>query len=136
MAITSLRCGHTAIYEPRPTVGAEVYCRRCNAYTKVAISVDEWSWHCPACHYSRSFGADEAGTYHSARRHQRKHHHVVLVRKGYDVKDTMGPEGQNELSVAEERIQWVKQTGHQSSLKALVEKTIVQSGRSTMDRQG
>ena len=126
--ICLLRCGHSAYYDnPSPKSGDEVYCRRCQAYTKVKASAQEWAWHCPVCHHTRSHGADEAGARRSGRTHQRKYHHVVVLRKGYETVELLGPENQGELSVAEERIEWVK--AHQGPLKALVDKVIVQNGR-------
>lgn len=121
-----LQCGHTAYYDPEPSPGDEVYCRKCRGYTRVRIAEREYSWHCPTCHITRRHGADMDGARHSGRRHQRKCHHVVLLRKGYDTVEIIGPEGQGELSIAGERIEWVK--GHQGALRALVDKHIVQNG--------
>lgn len=115
------------MFDPQPEAGSEVYCRRCAKYTEVAVSTVEWSWHCPADHSTRKFGADEAGARKSGRTHQRKHHHVVLLRKGYEVVEVLGPEGQGELSFGGERIEWVR--AHQGPLKALVHKTMVQNGK-------
>jgi len=130
--ITLLRCGHTAHYDPEPKPGDEVYCRRCGNYTKVKTAHQEYSWHCPVCHTSRPFGADKDAAYAAARRHQRKYHHVVSVRQGYTQVGVVGPEGEQELSVSAERIQWVRQ--HQGGLRALVDRQIVQGGQSTKDR--
>lgn len=127
-AICLLRCGHSAYYDPRPKTGDEVYCRRCAAYTRVKAASDEWAWHCPVCHTTRPHGTDEEGCRRSARTHQRKYHHVVVLRKGYDTVELVEPEGQGELSVAGERIEWVKP--HQGALRALVDKVIVQRGQS------
>lgn len=123
-----LQCGHTAYYDPEPAPGDEVYCRRCGKYSRVKVAAQEISWHCPTCHMTHRHGADKDGARHSGRRHQRKYHHVVLLRQGYTTIEVIGPEGQGELSVAGERIQWVKD--HQGALRALVDKRIVQNGQS------
>lgn len=129
--LTLLRCNHTAEYDPTPELGDEVYCRKCGDYSIVKLNTAEWRWRCFACATSRRFGADETEVYRAARRHQRKYHHVVLVMRGYEVKGTVGPEGQGELSVGEDRIQWVRQ--HQGALRAVVERVIVQRGQSNVD---
>ena len=126
-----LQCGHTAMYEPQPKKGEDVYCRRCNDYTKVKASSQEYAWHCPVCKITRPHGTDKDGARRSGRTHQRKYHHVVVLRRGYDTVEVIGPEGQGELSVVEERVEWVRATGHQSTLKAMIEKVIVQNGQST-----
>jgi hypothetical protein len=118
-----LKCGHTAYYDPQPKIGDEVYCRRCRDYTKVRTSMQEYSWHCPTCHYTRPHGTDELEARRAGRRHQRKHHHVVVLRRGYDTVEILGPIGQGELSIAGERVEWVRR--HQGALRALVEKRIV-----------
>lgn len=124
-----LRCNHTAHYDPEPEPGDTVYCRRCLGYTQVKLAVQEWLWKCNVCHTARRFGADESGARASGRRHQRKYHHAVLLKHGYDVVCMIGPEGQQELSVAAERIQWSR--GHQGALRAAVEKVIVQRGQTS-----
>lgn len=131
--ICLLRCGHSAYYDPAPRIGEEVYCRRCNAYTKVKAGSQEYAWHCPVCKITRPHGTDDIGARRSGRTHQRKYHHVVELRKGYEVVELLGPEGQGELSVAEERIEWVKTSGHQSALRALVNRVTVQNGQSKVD---
>lgn len=131
MAMCLLRCGHTVHYDPVPEPGDTVYCRQCSRYSRVKVASQEWWWKCPACHTSRRFGADEETARGSARRHQRKYHHVLVLRHGYDTVAVIGPEGQQELSIAGERISWV--ANHQGSLKAAVEKAIVQRGQSTKD---
>jgi hypothetical protein len=129
--VSLLRCGHTAYYDPEPKPGDTVYCRRCNGYTKVRTSSQEYSWHCPTCHISRPFGTDELEARRGGRRHQRKYHHVTVLRKGYDTVEVLGPEGQGELSVGQERVEWVR--AHQGGLRAIIEKTIVQRGQSKVD---
>lgn len=119
-----LKCGHVAYYDPEPSPGDEVYCRRCQDYTRVKTAAQEYSWHCPVCHLSRPYGMDELEARRGGRRHQRKYHHVTVLRKGYSIVEVLGPEGQGELSVAGERIRWVKE--HQGALKALVDKRIVE----------
>lgn len=126
-----LRCGHTQMFDPQPKSGDTVYCRRCGKYSVVKVAEQEWSWTCPGCHSGRKFGAVESAARRSARTHQRKHHHVVLLKLGYEVKEIVGPEGQEELSFGGEKVTWVAQ--HQGPLKALVEKRIVQSRLSKVD---
>lgn len=128
MSITLLECKHTVFYEPEPAPDDTVYCRRCGDWRRVKLLAQEWMWKCPACHTSRRFGTDETTARGSARRHQRKYHHVVLVKHGYDTVAVVGPEGQGELSLGGERIRWVRE--HQGALRALVEKRIVQSRQS------
>lgn len=125
--ICLLKCNHTAHYDPEPMPGDTVYCRHCMDYTQIKVSGHEWIWRCPVCHTSRRFGMDESGARGSARRHQRKYHHVVLLKHGYDTIAVVGPEGQQELSLGAERIQWVR--NHQGPLRAAVEKVIVQRGQ-------
>lgn len=127
--ISLLRCGHTAFYDPAPSIGDEVYCRRCGDYTKVRTAQWEVYWHCAACPLTKPFGTDELEARRSGRRHQRKYHHVVVLKRGYDTIEVLGPTGEAELSVAQERIEWTRT--HQGALKALVDKTIV--GSSTVD---
>lgn len=134
MSIALLKCNHTAYYDPEPSPGDVVYCRKCFGYSQVKVGAQEWLWKCNACHTSRRFGTDETTARGAARRHQRKYHHVVLLKHGYETVAVVGPEGQQELSVGAERIQWV--ATHQGALRALVEKTIVQkSGQSSVEHQ-
>lgn len=127
--IALLLCGHTAFYDPPPTAGEEVYCRRCATYTLVKLASQEYSWQCPTCHIGRKFGSDIGAARNSGRRHQRRYHHVTVLRKGYETVEVIGPEGEGELSVAGERIEWVRD--HQGLLRALLDKKIVSS--STLD---
>lgn len=131
--ICLLRCGHTMHYDPEPMPGDEVYCRRCTKWTDVAVSEQEWLWRCKVCHTTKKFGADRSTALGSARRHQRKYHHVVMLKHGYDTVEVIGPEGQQELSLGGERISWVRD--HQSGLRAAVERVIVQRGQSKVDGQ-
>lgn len=128
MASCLLTCNHTVYYEPEPMPGDTVYCRRCMRYQRTKVAAAEWLMKCAVCHLTRRFGADETSAYGSARRHQRKYHHVVLVKHGYTTVSTIGPEGQGELSLGMERIQWVRQ--HQGALKAVVDNRI-HKGQST-----
>lgn len=127
MAMCLLKCNHTVYYDPEPTPGDTVYCRRCGTWSQVKISANEWVWRCAACHTSRRFGTDETSARGSARRHQRKYHHVVILKHGYDTVAVVGPEGQQELSLGAERITWV--ANHQGALRAAVERAIVQRGQ-------
>jgi hypothetical protein len=133
--VSLLRCGHSVFFDPPPKVGEEVYCRRCGDYSRVKVSSEEWAWHCPVCKTTRPHGTDEARARRSGRTHQRKYHHVVLLRQGYATKEVLGPEGQGELSVAQERIRWVKESGHQGALRAMMDTVVVQRGQSTVDRR-
>lgn len=128
--ISLLRCGHKAYYDPPPKNGEDVYCRRCTDYTQVQVTSQEWAWHCPVCKITRPHGTDEDKARRSGRTHQRKFHHVVVLRRGYDTVELIQPENQGELSVAEERIEWVKTAGHQKALRALIDRVTVQNGQS------
>lgn len=126
--VTLLRCGHSVYYDPPPAKGDTVYCRRCGDWSQTRVVSQEVSWHCPVCHITRPHGTDELEARRAGRRHQRKYHHVVQLRRGYNLIETLGPEGQGELSVAGERIEWVR--GHQGALRAAVEARIVHNGQS------
>lgn len=133
MSASLLLCGHTVYFDPIPEPGDRVYCRRCIRYTVVKVAAEEWGWKCTSCPTGRRFGADEQSARGSARRHQRKYHHVVLVKHGIKTMGTVGPEGQGEMSVAGERITWL--ANHHGTLRAAVEKRIIQNGQSTVEHQ-
>ena len=89
--LAMLDCGHTVKFHPAPTLGDEVWCRRCGKYATVGNLTEEWTVRCTACIYGRSYGADQDEARRAAYRHaSRRDHHVRLL-KGWKVVSTLDP---------------------------------------------
>lgn len=91
---TMLDCKHVILLNPPPTMGDEVFCRRCNGYRFVVIVATEWSVRCDVCRYGRKYGADEESTRRAASRHADIRTHAVWVRFGGKAVDLVQPSGQ------------------------------------------
>ncbi len=105
--MVTLDCDHTAVYRPAPPVpGDMVWCRLCQAYRTVVVTVNELQVRCRNCTYSRKMGVGEetdltaSDADRLAGRHVMRHGHVVEVRDGTDIVKLISNDGQGELPLA------------------------------------
>lgn len=111
-----LECFHTLLLSPPPKVGDELYCRYCQANTRVAKGADSWSVRCTGCTFGRSYGTDEGRARRVAARHHNEYGHPVLVKEGKVWRATVGG-NQETLETVND---WTKKNpGHQGGLRSL-----------------
>lgn len=57
--IARLDCQHENIYSVgEPTVGDDVWCPKCYAYTRVLHVAGRWTVRCDDCRYARNYGGE------------------------------------------------------------------------------
>jgi len=74
-----LECGHTAEFDVNPLKGDMVWCYTCDDYHTVLYGVDEWSFQCIDCKYSRKVGVAPVTASTKANAHAITKHHRVKV---------------------------------------------------------
>lgn len=82
MSEVILACLHHMDFNPIPTVGDVLYCRRCAEYQQCLVTIAEWYIKCneKACRVKHRYGADEHRARRIAVRHVYKYpSHVVTV---------------------------------------------------------
>lgn len=120
-----LDCLHTAVFDPQPRDGEEVYCRNCGDYRIVKSAHDTWTLRCSACPLARGYGADEHQARRVATRHANKYAgHVVRVRKGGHVVGNVSA-GRGSTT---DLLEWLHDhPNHQSGLRNIVANTVIKS---------
>jgi hypothetical protein len=82
----TLSCGHSTIFKGSvlaiPSVGDEIYCRRCEAAVMVFAAQDEISVRCTECRYIRPFGQAMVTAETAASVHAIKKNHTVAIYDG------------------------------------------------------
>lgn len=78
-------CGHIQTYEPRPTVGETLYCRRCRTWRKAEVLAVEWHDRCLVCRFSKYYGEDKTTAMRAAVKHVTDYpSHSVKAQYGID----------------------------------------------------
>jgi hypothetical protein len=76
-------CRHSAFFDPAPLHGDEVYCRKCEDWRMVMVTVAEWRIRCRSCHLSHRYGEDETSARRTAIKHvARFAGHTVVIFQG------------------------------------------------------
>lgn len=85
-------CKHSAEFFKghEPTIFDDVLCFRCNREVIVTDVLPQWHAQCTECRYNYYFGQDLTTTRRRAVIHANQKSHVVRVKYGQDVKDTVG----------------------------------------------
>jgi hypothetical protein len=94
-----LACKHTAVYDPAPRNGEDVYCQRCGTWEQVtnggqgSTALVDYRADCRDCRYARSYGASRIETEVRAAAHRRRYpaHTVDLSDETGDVYATWHP---------------------------------------------
>lgn len=90
-----LSCGHHVLFPtPYPNKGDKVWCAKGNHEARVLTEyTEQLRTKCQDCKVGNTHGEDLTEARRSASKHSMKYRHTVVIRRGDEVAETIGPKG-------------------------------------------